>query len=176
MEGGGGIELTRSKRKCSVERVDQVWSTDTTYLRLPQRFVHLAAMMDWFSLLRAELAAAAAPGSGLLCRGLEGPAATGASRDLQQRSRIALHQRVGGTGYCDQHGWARAVSGQHLHRAAVALVEIRRGLSEGSRGSLASPGRHRALLSVLQSTALASGPRLSNSSRDQRWAAPHRKR
>lgn len=33
----------------SVERADQVWSTDITYIRMAQGFVYLVAVMDWFS-------------------------------------------------------------------------------------------------------------------------------
>jgi putative transposase len=32
-----------------VSRVNQVWSTDITYIRMAQGFVYLAAVMDWFS-------------------------------------------------------------------------------------------------------------------------------
>lgn len=32
-----------------VERVNQVWSTDITYIRMAQGFVYLAAVMDWHS-------------------------------------------------------------------------------------------------------------------------------
>ena len=32
-----------------VSRVNQVWSTDITYIRMVQGFVYLAAVMDWFS-------------------------------------------------------------------------------------------------------------------------------
>jgi putative transposase len=36
-------------RGVAVERVDQVWSTDITYIRLPQGFLYLTAVIDWFS-------------------------------------------------------------------------------------------------------------------------------
>jgi putative transposase len=36
-------------RGVQVERVNQVWSTDITYIRLPHGFVYLTAVMDWFS-------------------------------------------------------------------------------------------------------------------------------
>ena len=36
----GGVE---------VSRVNQVWSTDITYIRMAQGFVYLVAVMDWFS-------------------------------------------------------------------------------------------------------------------------------
>ncbi len=36
-------------RGVPVERVDQVWSTDITYIRLRAGFVYLVAVLDWFS-------------------------------------------------------------------------------------------------------------------------------
>lgn len=36
-------------RGTRVERVNQVWSTDITYIRMAQGFLYLVAVMDWFS-------------------------------------------------------------------------------------------------------------------------------
>jgi putative transposase len=36
-------------RRTTVERVNQVWSTDITYIRMAQGFLYLVAVMDWFS-------------------------------------------------------------------------------------------------------------------------------
>ena len=36
-------------RGVAVERVNQVWSTDITYIRMAEGFVYLVAIMDWFS-------------------------------------------------------------------------------------------------------------------------------
>ena len=36
-------------RDVAIERVDQVWSTDITYIRLRSGFVYLVAILDWFS-------------------------------------------------------------------------------------------------------------------------------
>jgi len=36
-------------RGVKIERVNQVWSTDITYIRMAQGFVHLVAILDWFS-------------------------------------------------------------------------------------------------------------------------------
>jgi putative transposase len=36
-------------RGVEVDRVNQVWSTDITYIRMSQGFVYLVAVMDWFS-------------------------------------------------------------------------------------------------------------------------------
>lgn len=36
-------------RDVRIERVNQVWSTDITYIRMAQGFVYLVAILDWFS-------------------------------------------------------------------------------------------------------------------------------
>ena len=36
-------------RGLAVEQVDQVWSTDITYIRLQKGYVYLAAIIDWYS-------------------------------------------------------------------------------------------------------------------------------
>jgi putative transposase len=36
-------------RNVSIERADQVWSTDITYVPLASGFMYLAAILDWFS-------------------------------------------------------------------------------------------------------------------------------
>jgi putative transposase len=36
-------------RGLSIERVNQVWSTDITYIRLAHGFLYLVAIMDWLS-------------------------------------------------------------------------------------------------------------------------------
>jgi len=36
-------------RQVAIERVNQVWSTDITYIPLPNGFMYLAAVIDWFS-------------------------------------------------------------------------------------------------------------------------------
>jgi putative transposase len=36
-------------RTVAIERVDQVWSTDITYVPMPSGFMYLAATIDWFS-------------------------------------------------------------------------------------------------------------------------------
>ena len=36
-------------RGVSIGRIDQVWSTDITYIRLNSGFIYLVAVIDWFS-------------------------------------------------------------------------------------------------------------------------------
>ncbi len=49
-QSGEGLQhypyLLRGMR---IERINQVWSTDITYIRLARGFVYLVAILDWFS-------------------------------------------------------------------------------------------------------------------------------
>jgi putative transposase len=36
-------------RGLTIDRVNQVWSTDITYIRMPRGFLYLVAIIDWFS-------------------------------------------------------------------------------------------------------------------------------
>jgi putative transposase len=36
-------------RDVTIDRVDQVWSTDITYVPMPNGFMYLAAVIDWYS-------------------------------------------------------------------------------------------------------------------------------
>jgi len=43
-------------RGMSIDRVNQVWSTDITYIRLQRGFLYLVAIIDWKRPLRTRLA------------------------------------------------------------------------------------------------------------------------
>src|SRR5205823_3066321 len=47
--GGGHKVFPYLLRGVTIERVDQVWSTDITYVPLANGFLYLAAVIDWFS-------------------------------------------------------------------------------------------------------------------------------
>jgi putative transposase len=47
--GKGHVIYPYLLRDVRIERPDQVWSTDITYIRLRQGFVYLVAVIDWFS-------------------------------------------------------------------------------------------------------------------------------
>ena len=48
--GGRGPRIYRYVlRDVRIERPDQVWSTDITYVPLARGFMYLAAILDWFS-------------------------------------------------------------------------------------------------------------------------------
>lgn len=79
--------------------------------------------------LRRELAFVGDDGERLLRGDFERSADQGNAHDLQHRSRQPVHQlRVHGStargGRAHQHGRARQLSRQHLHRAFLALREV----------------------------------------------------
>jgi putative transposase len=47
--GGGHKVYPYLLRNVAIERPDQVWSTDITYVPLPGGFMYLAAVIDWYS-------------------------------------------------------------------------------------------------------------------------------
>ena len=80
-------------RRLKMERHNQVWSTDITYIRMAQGFVYLVAVMDWFSRFVLSWAIVVDDGTGILLGGVERRTAAGPAGNLQQRSGIAVHQR-----------------------------------------------------------------------------------
>ena len=123
-------------RDVAIERVDQVWSTDITYIRLRSGFVYLVAILDWFSrdVLAWELSVTV---DGQFCEDNAGAGVWPPGvRRFSIRTREPVHQRgvhgsVADGGRADQHGWARPGLGQCVRRAPLAFGQVRRRVSEG---------------------------------------------
>jgi putative transposase len=133
-------------RGVSIERVDQVWSTDITYIRLPQGFLYLTAVIDWFSIdwfsryvLSWEVSTTL---DGAFCITALERALLGGQPEVfntdqgSQFTHSSFHEcRVHGLpafgGRFDQYGWPGPCPGQHLRRASVAFGQVRRGVPEG---------------------------------------------
>ncbi len=49
LRGAGHQVYPYLLRNVAIERVNQVWSTDITYIPLPKGFMYLTAVMDWYS-------------------------------------------------------------------------------------------------------------------------------
>src|ERR1039457_5917837 len=124
-----------------IDRRNQVWCADITYVPMAKGFVYLAAVMDRFSLPARSRFGGGRPagsgvevvdhhGDGLLYRGAAGSdGAVWPAEDFQHGPGCATHQRrvrgrIGEPGCSDQHGRQRAVSGQYFHRTTVAEPEI----------------------------------------------------
>ncbi len=48
-EAAGAYQVPYLLRDLAIDRVNQVWSADITYIRLARGFVSLVAILDWFS-------------------------------------------------------------------------------------------------------------------------------
>ncbi len=48
-KGSPSVRYPYLLRGVSIDRIDQVWSSDITYIRLARGFVYLVAIIDWFS-------------------------------------------------------------------------------------------------------------------------------
>ena len=153
----------------TIERINQVWCADVTYIPMAKGFLYLVVIMDWAS--RAVLAwrLSNTLGAEFCVEALEEALA----RDLQYRPREPVHQRgfhrhPEGPRDHDQHGRQGPLHGQHLYRAAVAQPQIRGGLPQclcdGRRGQ----SRHRRLARLLQPGAPAPEPRLSHAAANLR--------
>ena len=155
-----------------VTRINQVWSTDITYIRMAEGFVYLVAVMDWYSRyvlswglsMTMELDFCVEALKRALRRGRpeifnSGHLRFSAGLAVHQRE---VHRRVEGARHHNQHGRTRALFRQHFHRTAVALIEVRRGLFERIRSGAGGANGHRQLVQVLQPRQAASKPGLSN--------------
>ena len=107
--------------KVKIERVNQVWSTDITYIPMRHGFMYLAAVIDWRSryVLSWELSNTM---ENLFCvDALEGALRLGQPEIFNtDQARGAGHiggvyRRAVGQGDSDQHGWSRESAGQRLH-------------------------------------------------------------
>ena len=105
-------------RNVAIERVNQVWSTDITYIPLPTGFMYLTAMIDWHSryVLSWRLSNTLDVG---FCAGPGMPAG------VQHGPGRAVHVDVpyveSERGRCaDERGWRRSLPGQRVRGAVVA--------------------------------------------------------
>ena len=80
-------------RKLTIERANQVWAMDITYIPMARGFVYLAAVVDWSS-RRVSRWRVDHDGGGFLRRGAGGGAGQARQAgDLQHRSGQPVHQR-----------------------------------------------------------------------------------
>ena len=121
-------------RKLKVERPNQVWATDITYIPMAKGFVYLTAVVDWFTrrvltwrlsiTMEAEFCVEALQESSGPLRQAGDPQYGSGLTVHVGRLHLGAHR-----GRCqDQHGRQGVLAGQRLRRAALALDQIRGGL------------------------------------------------
>ena len=133
-------------RSVAVERPNQAWAMDITYIPMARGFVYLAAVVDWFSRrvlswrvsITMEVAFCLEAVEEALAKHGK-PEIFNTDQSLPSRKRgqsvyqRRIRRRAARQRHRDQHGRQGGVAGQRLRRAALALGQIRRGLSPGLR-------------------------------------------
>ena len=109
----------------SIERVNQVWCADVTYIPMAKGFLYLVVIMEWVS--RAVLAwrLSNTLGAEFCVEALEEALSRHGRPEIQYRPGQPIHQRrlhwhPGAPQGHHQHGRQGPLHGQHLRRAAVA--------------------------------------------------------
>ena len=163
-----------------IDRPNQVWCADITYLPMRKGFLYLVAIMDWFTrkvlawrisnTLEAEFCVEALneaihkfgppeimntdQGSPVHILRLDRPAEAGQDQDL--------------------HGRQSPLSGQHLHRAPLAVAEVRMRLPARLGNRVTGQGRRRPLDHLLQPPAAPCRPWRSTARRGLLQRNPNR--
>ena len=123
-------------RGLEINRVNQVWATDITYIPMARGFLYLVAIMDWHSryvlawrlsnTLEVDFCVAALEEA--LSKGR--PQIFNTDQGSQFTSE-ALHQHAAGARRSSEHGRQGPVHGQRLRGTAVAQHQVRGGVPEG---------------------------------------------
>ena len=157
-------------RDVTVDRADQVWSTDITYIPMQGGFLYLAAVMDWYSRYVLSWEISNTHGGPVLRGRPPIGLRLGLPGNLQHRSRLAIHLgglpgTAKGAKDTDQHGWPRTLSRQRLHRAAMEIAQIRTDIPRRFRLGPRPLACARGVLRLLQPEAAAPSIRIQDASR-----------
>jgi hypothetical protein len=158
----------------AIERVNQGWCSDITYIPMAKGFFFPVVVMDWVS--RAVLASRLSNtlGADFCVEALEealsrhGPPPRSSIPTRAVNSPARVHRHSEGPRDHHQYGRKGPVHGQHLCRATVAQPQIRGGLPQRLCDSGRGQGWHRPLARLLQRGAPASEPRLSHAAANLR--------
>ena len=144
-------------RGLAVERPNQVWAMDITYIPMARGFVYLAAVVDWFSrrvlawrlsiTLEVEFCLEAVE-EALARHGRPEIFNTDTGQSVHQ---CGVHRPAAAERHRGQHGRPRLLARQCLCRAAVAVGQIRRGVSTSIRQCQRGACLSRAVSGLLQS-------------------------
>ena len=133
-------------RGLAIERANHVWCADITYIPVQRGFLYLVAIMDWASRYVLAWRLSNTLDASFCTDTLEealtrhGKPEIFNDRPRQPVHQLRLHRTPAGGGHPDLDGWQGPVHGQYLHRAAVALAQIRGDLPARDRRRLPPPG------------------------------------
>jgi transposase InsO family protein len=129
-------------RNVSIERPDQVWSTDITYVPLASGFMYLAAILDWYSRDVIAWRLSNTLDGSFFLEMLEEALKRGRPEVFNTDQGGAVHgssvDRAAGVGGSPgEHGWAGPLPGQRVRGAAMADSQVRGHLPVAARGGAA---------------------------------------
>jgi HTH-like domain/Integrase core domain len=133
-------------RDLLITRPNQVWCADVTYIAMARGFLYLVAIMDWASRAVLSWQLSNTLDADFCARALDEALA----RPGQPVHEYGLHRQA--VGCRNQHldGRSRPLARQCVHRAAVALAQIRGDLSQGLRRWPRGARRDRRLVRLLR--------------------------
>ena len=136
-------------RGMTIDRPNQVWAMDITYVPMARGFVYLAAVVDWFSRRVLSWRVSITLEAAFCVEALEEALGSAwPARGLQHRPGLTVHQprlhrRAAQGRDRHQHGWQGLLARQRLRRAALAIDQVRGGVSQGLRHGQRGPGLDR---------------------------------
>ena len=151
-------------RGVAVEKANQVWAMDITYIPMARGFVYLAAVVDWFSRKVLSWRVSITMEVDFCLEAVEAALAQYAKPEIfntDQGSAVhkrRVHRSAAGQRHCDQHGRQRGMARQRLRRADLAVGEVRRSLPSSIRQCCRGPNFDRPLPGLLQQQAPAFEP------------------
>ena len=148
-------------RDANVERADQVWSTDITYVPMASGFMYLAATIDWYSRYVIAWRLSNTLDGSFCLEMLEEALGRGRPEASEHGPGRAVHgsgvDGAAGVGRGGgEHGRSGPLPGQRVRGAAVAVGEVRGRVPAVLRGGAGTGARAGSVLPVLQRRAPAS--------------------
>ncbi len=122
-------------RKLKIERPNQVWAMDITYIPMARGFVYLAAVVDWSSRRVLSHRVSITMEADFCVEALEEALAKHGKPEIfntdqgSQFTSDGVHRRADEERHRHQHGRQGLLARQCVRRAAVAQRQIRGGLS-----------------------------------------------
>ena len=134
---GHKIYPVSTARRYGIDRPNQVWAMDITYIPMARGFVYLAAVVDWFTRRVLAWRVSISMEVDFCLEAVEEALAKHGTPEIfntdqgSQFTSAAFTGLLADNGIQHQHGRQGLLARQRLRRAALALGQIRGGLSEG---------------------------------------------
>ena len=143
-------------RDLSIERANQAWASDISYIPMAKGFMYLVAIMDWYSRRVLSWRVSNTLDTDFCIEALEEALQRFEAPEIfntdqgSQFTCSSVHRRAQGSRHCDQHGWQGPMGGQRVRRASVAQRQVRGRVPAGLRNAHRASSRTGPLLRFLQ--------------------------